>query len=78
MWKAFGAIAAYHLIVGCFVVQVIQTERNLSALEKIEWAVGWPIVVGANVYMQDKWVALIDDIKPVLEELNSGRWERKP
>lgn len=79
MLRIIGALAVYHCAIGAAIVFFgITTEHPLTLQRKAEFIVGWPVVVSATVWMQDKYLGTMDDIKETLDEINSGRWEKKP
>ena len=75
--KPLAVIIIYHLLVGIAVLSTVSTEKPLSVSQKVAFIVTWPIVVGATNYLQERFVATMEDIKETLGEINSGRWERK-
>lgn len=78
-WRALVVVAVYHCLIGAWIVSTgLVTDKPLSAQQQVGFALGWPIVVSATNYMQAYAVRVMDSTKEVLDELNSGRWERKP
>lgn len=75
--KSLIVVAIYHLAVGIAVLSTVSTEKPLSIEQKVLFVGTWPVVVGATNYMQERYVGLMDDIKEILGQINSGRWERK-
>jgi hypothetical protein len=75
--KPLIVVAAYHLIVGAAVLSTVSTEKPLSMEHKVEFVVVWPVVVGTTNYLQAQYETTMKDIREMLDEINSGRWERK-
>lgn len=73
-----GAIAAYHVAIGLAVIAAAPWDRPIHARDRALWVVTWPIVLVATNHMQLLATETMESIKETLEEINSGRWERKP
>lgn len=78
-WRAVIVVVVYHCVIGSVIVSVgLATDKPISYQQKLLFAVNWPIVVSATNYLQDKFSGTMNDIREILDEINSGRWERKP
>lgn len=74
-----GSIAAYHCAVGASIILFgITTEHPLTLRQQVEFALMWPVTVSATVWMQDRYLGVMENIKETLDEINGGRWEKKP
>lgn len=73
-------LIVYHLSVGFIVINTIRdlNQKPLTFAQERELMVRWPVSLAATHYMAEKYDHLMTDILGTLEEINSGRWERKP
>lgn len=73
-------LSLYHLAMGLIVFDAVKNMKGVELTweERANLIVKWPVVLVASHHVASEYKELMEGVEDILEEINSGRWERKP
>lgn len=73
-------LSLYHLAMGLIVFDAVKNMKGVELTweERANLVVKWPVVLVASHHVASEYKELMEGIEDILDEINSGRWERKP